>query len=491
MMGVQQSDERLFSYGVCLEKRVRADNPLRKIAEAVDFSFVREKVREFYGRNGNVSIDPVVVLKMMFLLFFDDVKSERELMRIIPERLDYLWFLGYGLDDEVPDHSVLSKARARWGKAVFEGLFVRSVLQCVEAGLVGGEKLYADGSLIEANASHDSVVEGPPELIAALRRAYGAQEEKLEEARGENEEGGEDGNDKGSQAPKGGPRPVNARIMSRSDPDARSVRYGPGKAQLCYKHHRAVDDVYGVIGAVETTYGDVDEGSRLEALIEQFEQNTEGQVKTAVGDAGYGTVANFRNLQRKGICTHMSDIAGRLKKGKRNRGIFGEEKFTYDAQEDRYICPAGQYLKNKSFSPSRGYWVYKLSKLTCNACALKSQCTRSRHGRHINRRPDQELIERGRQQAASVEGKRDRRRRKHLVEGSFADASNNHHFKRSRWRRLHNQQIQDYIIAAIQNIRICLARAKNKPKAALQASLQDYSGLFAFVRGDHRPLPTH
>jgi hypothetical protein len=53
---------------------------------------------------------------MMLLLFLDDIKSERELMRIIPERLDYLWFLGYGLDDQIPNHSVLSKARRRWGK---------------------------------------------------------------------------------------------------------------------------------------------------------------------------------------------------------------------------------------------------------------------------------------------------------------------------------------------------------------------------------------
>ena len=68
-------------------------------------------------------------MRMMLLLFLDDIKSERELMRIIPERLDYLWFLGYGLDDEIPDHSVLSKARKRWGQEVFVSLFSRVVHQ--------------------------------------------------------------------------------------------------------------------------------------------------------------------------------------------------------------------------------------------------------------------------------------------------------------------------------------------------------------------------
>src|SRR5207249_5061611 len=181
MMGQQKSGPELFNYAVNLEKRVRSDHVLRRVEAAIDFGFVREEVAHCNGDNGNVSIDPMVILKMMFLLFFDDVASERELMKVIAERLDYLWFLGYGLDDEIPNHSVLSKARARWGKAVFESLFVRTVSQCVEAGLVDGGKLHVDSSLIEADAAKGSVMKGAPELIAALKRAYAATESKLSE----------------------------------------------------------------------------------------------------------------------------------------------------------------------------------------------------------------------------------------------------------------------------------------------------------------------
>jgi hypothetical protein len=53
-----------------------------------------------------------------------------------------------------------------------------------------------------------------------------------------------------------------------------------------------------------------------------------------------------------------------------------------------------------------------------------------------------------------------------LIERSFADAANNHHFKRARWRRLWRQQIQDYLIAAIQNVRILLVHQNPKPSAA-------------------------
>ncbi len=133
MMGEQKSEPQLFNYAVNLEKRVRANHPLRRGKAVIDFGFVREEVARRYGRNGNESVPPEVILKMMFLLFFDDITSERELMDIIGERLDYLWFLDYGLEEKIPDHSVLSKARTRWGKEVFESLFVRTVAQCVEA----------------------------------------------------------------------------------------------------------------------------------------------------------------------------------------------------------------------------------------------------------------------------------------------------------------------------------------------------------------------
>jgi transposase len=181
MMGEQKSEPHLFNYAVNLEKRVRANHPLRQVKGAIDFSFVREEVAHCYGKKGNESVDPEVIMKMMFLLFFDDIKSERELMEVIGERLDYLWFLDYGLEEKVPDHSVLSKARARWGKEVFESLFVRTVAQCVKAGLVDGRKLHVDSSLVDADAAKESVIKGAPQLIAALKRAYQATESKLEE----------------------------------------------------------------------------------------------------------------------------------------------------------------------------------------------------------------------------------------------------------------------------------------------------------------------
>ncbi len=257
-MGKHLPQKNSFSYNVDLDKRVRAKHPLRKVAEKVDFSFVRQEVKDCYGYNGHVGLDPEVILKLIFLLFWDDIRSERELMEILPERLDYLWFLGYSLDDDVPHHSVLSKARTRWGMEVFETLFVRSVSQCVEAGLVEGSKLHMDGSVVDANASKDSVVKASAEVIDQLREAYGAVEAKLD-------------------GPLGNPNNerVNRTVFSTTDPDAacvsRKKSSGGGDSRPRYKNHRGVDDKHGVITATASTSGDVDEATQVETLIEQHE----------------------------------------------------------------------------------------------------------------------------------------------------------------------------------------------------------------------------
>src|SRR5471030_2041899 len=158
MMGHQVKQTQWWSDPINVFARIPEDHLLRRLNHCLDLEFVRMEVSGKYGRKGQVSVDPVVIVKMMLLLFLDDVKSERELMRIIPLRLDYLYFLGYGLEDTIPNHSVLSKARQRWGKVVFEQLFTRTVEQCWRAGLVAGDKAHVDASLIRADASINCVI---------------------------------------------------------------------------------------------------------------------------------------------------------------------------------------------------------------------------------------------------------------------------------------------------------------------------------------------
>lgn len=448
-MGVHTAQKELFSYEVDLDRRVRADHPLRAVRRMIDFSFVRREVAPCYGHNGHVSADPEVVMKLMFLLFLDNVKSERELLRMLPERLDYLWFLGFGLDDEVPDHSVLSKARARWGQPVFASLFVRIVQQCVEVGLVDGAKLHLDGSLINAHASRDSVVKSSPELISALKRAYQVEERKLE------------GNLADPHY-----QPVNATLLSTTDPDAPCVRQSKkgatGDSRPRYKQHRAVDDRCGVITAVVTTPGDVPEPTQTETLLDQHQENTGHAATIVVGDQQYGTTDNHRRMQERGVRTHLKTAPG----GGLDPSRFGPADFAYEESSDRYRCPAGQWLYPRAYNPRRQHTEYKTRKGICAGCPLRERCTEAKDGRTVRRYREHERVMRAREQSASSEARRDYRRRRHLMEGSFAQSANCHGFKRARWRRLWRQQIQDWLIAACQNVKLLLRAFRPAPPAA-------------------------
>jgi transposase len=452
MMGQQNQQKELFSYSVDLDRRVRVDHPLRKIAALVDFTFARSEVEHAYGRNGHVSVDPAVILKMMFLLFFDNLASERQLMEMIPERLDYLWFLGYGLNDPVPNHSVLSKARARWGTKVFEQLFVRTVGACVAAGLVAGKKIHVDGSLIAAHASTDSVVAGPPELIAALRNAYRDQAAKLAEPI------------EGPAAPLG---PANQTHLSMTDPDSELARGRSTPSRPSYKQHRVVDDAQGVITAHVITGGSVKEDTQLFGLIEQHQQNTALAAAVVVADSQYGTVENFLGCVDRGIRPHMADLKTAQHQAGLRTELFGEDKFIYDALTDTYRCPAGQRMQRWQRRPEKKACQYMAKAGTCAACALRAQCTKAKGGRRIQRFDRQGEVEQARAQSRSMAARRDRRRRMHVMEGSFADAANCHGFKRARWRRLWRQQIQNHLVAACQNIRLLLRSNNGKPGLAL------------------------
>lgn len=446
MMGTHQPQNELFNYQVNLDKRVRADHRLRRINGILDLSFVRPTVAPFYGHNGHVGTDPIILVKMMLLLFLDNVASERELMAIIRERLDYLWFLGYGLDDEVPNHSVLSKARARWGREVFCGLFVRTVQQCVASGLVDGQKLHLDSSLVRADASRDSVSQACPELVAALRQAYALEEQKLDEQ------------------PQQG---VNAMHVSTTDPEATLARSSSTSAsQLSYKHHRVVDNAHGVITAVQTTTGQAGDAVQLPGLITQHERHTGSRARTAVGDKHYGSAQNYRYCQERNIQGHLGQAEAHVK------GKFPVSAFVYQSEEDCYRCPAGHHLYYHNFKKDEQLIEYKIEKAAlCEGCELRARCTSSQAGRTVTRPIFSELVEAARAQANSPAARRDRTRRKHLLEGSFADARNNHGFKRARWRGLWRQQIQDWLIAVVQNLRILMSKGARLAGQAVASAI--------------------
>jgi len=464
-MGTLPTDRQpeFFSYHINLERRIRAEHPLRQIKSILDLSFVIPMVQDSYGRCGHVSLDPRVIVKLMFLLFYYDVPSERELMAQLPERLDWLWFLDYDLDSATPQHSVLSKARRRWGPEVFERLFVRSVEQCVQAGLVEGRLLHADSSTLKANASKDSVVKTSPELVQALRQAYQKEEQKLvvlpEEAPATGEPPEAPGNSE--SGPKQGL--VNQTHVSRTDPEAELARSKTRLTELSYKDHRLVDDAHGVVTAVIATTGSVGDASQLPELLQQHQSTTalKAASMTVAGDHHYGSVSNYLYCAQQGIRAHLASSSAQLEA----RNKIPVEQFIYEAQADRLRCPAGHYLVLHQKRPEEQLKVYLIEQAQlCAQCSLRSRCTTAPRGRSVRRHLQSPLIEQLRAQAKSTAAFYSRKRRKHVIEGSFADAANNHGLKRVRWRGLRRQRIQSWMIAAVQNLRLLLRKAAKGPK---------------------------
>jgi len=424
MIGKKQHTEpKLFYHGISLDRRIGPDHPLRKIKNTIDFDFIRDHVASLYGTTGNPSVDPVVILKLIFLLFYEKIKSERALMSQLPLRLDWLWFCGYDLDDPTPNHSVLSKARRRWGTDAFSQFFQNILEQCIEAGLVDGQTIHLDSSMIDANASKEK-------LQVQLRIVAGDLYNQLEENT-ENQEIG--------------------KKVSPVDPDARlGKKYG--QTTLGYKDHRTVDDKHGIVTSTTTTPANVCDNHILPTAIQTHEANTGKKVKTAAADKKYGTLENYQYLHDKGCKACIAH----QRHGKKANEQFSHEQFTYDPRQDSYICPAGEHLElYDRQGPRNGIdWRYRASRQTCQACAYFSQCVSSKtNGRQVSRNVRSEYRRWADECLSDHERRSLMARRRATVEGSFADAANNHGFKRARWRGHAMVEIQNLMIAAIQNLR--------------------------------------
>jgi len=400
-MGHQPNyQHKLFVTGFNLNNRIRNDHPLRKIQEKIDFHFIYGEVEDTYGSNGNVSVPPPVILKMLLLLILYNVRSERELMATIPERLDWLWFLGYDLDDEIPNHSVLSKARARWGVAAFRDFFERIVWQCVEAGLVDGSKLFVDASLVDADASNNSVVD-TQKLKKYLNKSYKRLENRLDDLKASKK------------------TPADSRYISTTDPDASVTRHSGSKSKLRYKTHRAVDEKNEIITVTKVTAGSVDDGHVLENMIEAHEQNTQYKLETVVADSKYGTRDNFLLCHDRKIKAHIPSIEDTQRGSGRQKGIFPKEDFIYDPETDTFICPAGQTLRKRNYNKKRKCYEYKASSEICAQCKLKKKCTRAKDGRSLKRHARQEELEVILKEAGSRNARRDIKHRQDLSERSL------------------------------------------------------------------------
>ncbi len=467
---------------ISVEALVPTDHLYRHLEQTLDLAFVRDLVREHYAAGGRPSIDPVVFFKLQLILFFEGLRSERQLMAVVADRLSLRWYLGYDLDEAVPDHSSLTKIRERYGLATFRRFFDTIVERCRAAGLVWGEELYLDATKVEANAARASLVprfaveahlarlfpdteggapgtadepiadEGvaaapvptslpvtrPEAVLEELARANAARHDWIAEVGAQQRAVRHEKYERKADF-----------VVSTTDPDATFMYRRSGGTHLGYHTHYVVDGGKArIILKTLVTPAEVHEPQPALDLIWQTCFRWKLRPRHVTGDTAYGTIENLVALEDAGIRAYVP-----LPEADARRAGFTQQDFTYEASDDRYRCPQGAVLTRRQAKTEREIVVYQAPATVCNACPCKAACTPSDTGRAVQRHVDEAYRDRVRAYHGTAAYRKAIRKRAVWVEPLFAEAKLWHRLRRFRLRTLERVNIEAQLVASGQNLK--------------------------------------
>lgn len=481
---------------VSLEELVPADHFYRHLDRVVDLAFVRDLVQDCYAANGRPSVDIIVFFRLQLVMFFEGIRSERHLMRTVADRLSVRWYLGYNLDEPLPDHSSLTRIRARYGLAVFRRFFEAIVEQCQQAGLVWGKDLYFDATHVLADAAMDSLV---PRFAVEARAAIHAHLDALfadETTPPEPPAAPDPELADAAQPPTPAPptplpvvlstpeleqlaaanaarhdwiaqagrpqrdvhglyqRTADFRI-STTDPDATPLRLKGGGTHLGYQTHYVVDGgKQRIILGVLVAPGEVMEHQPMRDLVWHVRFRFHLHPRQATGDTKYGTLENIRALEAMGIRAYMP----LFDEWNRHPDYYGTAQFTYDVEQDVYRCPQGQVLLRRCTEYEAEKVKYRADAAICQACPVKPACTPGTQGRIVHRSFHVAVQERVRAYQQTPAYQKAIRKRQVWVEPLFAEGKQWHGMRRFRLRELWRVNSEALLIATGQNLKRLLQR---------------------------------
>ena len=268
----------LFSY-IDLEKRVRADHPLRLIRQIANAALhaLSGEFAKLYSPIGRVSIPPERLMRALLLQAFYSIRSERQLVDRLDHDLLFRWFVGLGIEDAVWDATTFTKNRDRLLEGEVAGQFLAAVLsQARVKALLSSDHFSVDGTLLEAWAS-------------------------LKSFRPKDDTGAPPGPGRNGERDFHGEHRTNDTHASTTDPDARLYRKGPGKeARLCFIGHALMENRNGlVVNAVTTRASGHAERLAALALIDPHADRP--RPVTLGADKGYDTGDFVMELRDKAV----------------------------------------------------------------------------------------------------------------------------------------------------------------------------------------------
>jgi len=390
MQGKKHYTEQLFK-SFQLSQRVPEDNFYRRLKDLLNLQWLYKETKQYYGTEGQQSIDPVVFFKLMLIGYLENLGSDRRIINTVSMRLDMLFFIGYDIDELLPWHSTLSRTRQLYGDELFKQLFKQVLKLCIDKGMVAGRRQVMDSVAVKANAAMDSLAE---KQILEDASVYA---DELQDDEQNNDNNKENNNQTVSAArnkavqlhhqwkaraykdmPKGSTQhQQHAKFVSNhthystTDPDAR-VSVKPGKPrQLNYLAQVSVDTAHHVITQIQSDYADKKDSQCLPTLLTNTINNLKEenlQIEEVYADAGYSSGEALKALEQNNITGYIPNF-GQYKPSR--------EGFTYDKENDRYTCNRGVHLPfKKIITTSLGYQmkVYRSSARDCGPCPLRSIC---------------------------------------------------------------------------------------------------------------------
>ena len=455
MMGRQMADQSQLFYEFNLDERIPKNHLLRRINIFVTLALseLHRELEAFYSHTGRPSIDPELLIRMLIVGYCYGIRSERQLCEEVALNLAYRWFCRLDLEDAVPDHSTFSKNRhGRFRDSdLLRQVFERIVGLCLTAGLVKGEGFAVDASVIEADASRYHG-EAPDEIdwnkiekpSRAVREYLDALDETDEPA-------------PGRKKPK---------VISKSDPASAWTAKANKRVQFGYGLNYLIDNEHAVIVDVEATPARTyDEVEVTKAMIERTQTRFGLKPDRLAADSAYGT-GKFLGwlVDEQDITPHITV----RDHSERKDGTFSRDDFTYDVENDVYICPAGKILRTTGSLHSDDTYRYISRKADCDVCPLKPQCCRQQPQRRIPRDANEHARDYARSLADTPEFEQSSNERK-KVEMRFAHLKTHHRFERMRLRGLSGAHDEFHLAAIVQNLKTMALRLL-KPMETVAAS---------------------
>ena len=400
MQGKKEYQEKLFAH-FQLSDRIPKDNFYRRLKEVLALEFLYALTQQYYGSSGQKSIDPIVFFKLCLVGYLENIISDRTLISHCSMRLDILYFLGYDIDEPLPWHSTISRTRQLYPEAVFEAVFTKVLVMCIDKGMVSGHTQAIDSAPIKANASMDSLeLKVPKEDLEShlksirhmssmdkeekpLRKSktnkaskeqqqITANAQELQAIKSRNKKWSKDQDQRPGAGNKGSKYTSNKTHYSPTDPDAR-ISVKPGKARkLNYMSQLSVDAGYHVITDIKAYHADKKDNQYLQDISNRLQQRLWKQGlywENLVADTGYSSGENYAFLEAKGITSFIPPYG--TYKG-------GPEGFTYAKEQDHYLCPQGKIIPFKKvfldYRTKTKKKEYRGSSKICKDCPLKATC---------------------------------------------------------------------------------------------------------------------